>query len=70
MVLSRSDGKGFGFSVVGGGLSPLVVSKIQPDSSAEKCGQINVGDNVLEIDGINLSGYTTFRVSFCYFCWV
>jgi hypothetical protein len=62
VVLSRTPDKGFGFSLVGGGPAPLVVSKVQPDTAASASGQVNVGDNLLEIDGVSLAGYTTFRV--------
>ncbi len=61
--LTRSETAGFGFSIVGGGPSALVVSKVQPGTAAETSGQINVGDILLEIGGVSLVGYTTFRVN-------
>ncbi|EEB10480.1 conserved hypothetical protein [Pediculus humanus corporis] len=54
------DGAGLGFSLEGGkdcstGDKPLVIKKIFTGGAAEKCGQLKAGDELLNINGMDVS---------------
>ncbi|KAK6643502.1 hypothetical protein RUM43_005012 [Polyplax serrata] len=54
------DGAGLGFSLEGGkdcstGDRPLLIKKIFTGGSAEKCGQLRAGDELVNINGIDVS---------------
>ena len=53
--------RGFGFSIRGGRefhSMPLFVLRIAPDGSAAADGRIRVGDQIIEINGINTKNMT------------
>ena len=64
--LRRDNDKGLGFTVSEGeqgGKPVVIVTKIVPGGPAEQGGQLQVGDQVLSVDGQNILGYSYEKVS-------
>ena len=50
VTLTRSEGEGLGFNIIGGeGDTGIFVSYISPSSVAEKAGELKPGDHILEV---------------------
>lgn len=47
-----------GFSIAGGNAMGIFVSEIQPDDEAAKSSGLNVGDHILELNGVDLTSVT------------
>lgn len=61
--------EGVEFAGIGVGLTPnededLEVSEVIPGGPAEACGQIDIGDVLIEVDGINVEGKKLQEVKF------
>ncbi|XP_058446045.1 inactivation-no-after-potential D protein [Malaya genurostris] len=62
VVLTREDAKSFGISIVGGTVnvpqditvSGIFIKTIIPNSPAEKCGLLKIGDRILMVDGTDI----------------
>ena len=66
--LRRDNDKGLGFTVSEGeqgGKPVVIVTKIVPGGPAEQGGQLQVGDQVLSVDGQNILGYSYEKVGVC-----
>lgn len=50
------------YSIVGGAPSPVIISKITPGTPAAGCPELVVGDQILNIDGLDLHGQNNFQV--------
>lgn len=63
VTLKREDERGFGLDIgevqgVAGDKSTLVISKITVGSPADRCGQLQTGDQLISIDGQKILGYS------------
>ena len=48
--LYRPEGTGLGFNIIGGeGNTGIFISYISPDSVADKCGELRIGDQIMEV---------------------
>lgn len=64
--VTRDGNKSFGISIVGGTVnvsdntmvSGIFIKNIMPNSSAEQCRLLNIGDRILAVDGINIRNFT------------
>lgn len=66
------DGGSFGFNIVGGvdqphiaGHSGIFISKIRPDSVANACGQLHVGDRIVSVCARVLCYEVQIKSQFC-----
>ena len=64
--LRRDNDKGLGFTVSegekGGNMSVVIITSIIPGGPAEQDGELQVGDQVLSVDGQNILGYSYEKV--------
>ncbi|CAD6189149.1 unnamed protein product [Caenorhabditis auriculariae] len=62
VVLTRKPGSGLGLSIKGGTENsqqmPIVISKIFPGLPADECGDLFVGDAIIEVNGVSIEGQT------------
>ena len=56
IVLRKMEGKGFGFGIVGGKATGVLIKTILPDGPAERDGRLKSGDAILKISGTDLNG--------------
>ena len=66
--IRRDNDKGLGFTVSEGeqkGKPVVIVTKIMSGGPAEQGGQLQVGDQVLSVDGQNILGYSYEKVHTC-----
>lgn len=64
----QEDERGFGLDIsevqgIDGEKSTLVISKIIVGSPADRCGQLQTGDQLISIDGQKVLGYSCVKVS-------
>ena len=52
----RNEGKGFGFGIVGGKATGVMIKTILGDGPAERDGRLKSGDSILKINGTDLTG--------------
>ncbi|XP_028405019.1 gamma-2-syntrophin-like [Dendronephthya gigantea] len=59
-VLLKRESSGLGISVKGGSENkiPVLISKIYKGQAADKCGQLNIGDIILKVDGRDMRNAT------------
>lgn len=54
VVLNRPEDTGLGFNIIGGeGDTGIFISYISPSSISDECGQLNPGDQILEVNFIS-----------------
>ncbi|CAB3400349.1 unnamed protein product [Caenorhabditis bovis] len=60
VTLCKKPGAGFGLSIKGGSENsqhlPIVISKIFPGLPADECGELFVGDAIVEVNGTSIEG--------------
>lgn len=62
LIVLEKQGMGFGFSIVGGAPSPVLVSKITPGTPAAACTELHAGDQIMEIDGQDVQKLNNFQI--------
>ncbi|CAD7085354.1 unnamed protein product [Hermetia illucens] len=65
VVLKRSENSGFGFSLLGTTGLPHVIYDIVENSPAADSGEVEAGDIIVKVNGIDVHGYTTKEVLRC-----
>ena len=63
----QEDERGFGIEIsevqgIDGDKSTLVISKITVGSPADRCGQLQTGDQLISVDGQKVLGYSYDKV--------
>lgn len=58
-----NDGSGYGFGIVGGRSTGVVVKSILPGGTADKDSRLQSGDHILQIGEINLRGLAADQVA-------
>lgn len=65
VVLKRSENSGFGFSLLGSTGPPHVIYDIVENSPAAECGEVEAGDIIVKVNGVDVHRYTTKEVLKC-----
>lgn len=57
-----NDGSGLGFGIVGGRSSGVIVKTLVPGGPASKENRLQIGDHILQINGVNMRGMGSDQV--------
>lgn len=60
VIVTKGVTGGYGFAITGGHPAPIMISKVTPGSPSD--GKLEVGDQVVELNGQSMEGVTQFKV--------
>lgn len=63
VITINNDGNGWGFMLVGGKSTGVVIKTVIPGSAVERDGRLQPGDHVLQIGDVNLRGFSSEQVA-------
>lgn len=63
VITINNDGNGWGFMLVGGKSTGVVIKTLIPGSAVERDGRLQPGDHVLQIGDVNLRGFSSEQVA-------
>ena len=58
VIVSRNENEGFGFVIISSSSQYYgsSIGKLIPGSPAERCGELKIGDRIIAVNGIDITG--------------
>jgi C-terminal processing protease CtpA/Prc len=58
VIVNRNDSEGFGFVIISSSTQYYgsSIGRLIPGSSAERCGELKIGDRIIAVNGIDITG--------------